>query len=87
LSTHNVCTCYEFPETPSVKNKITYKPTNLTIKYFCADCYKFNLDDLKTHNLQNHKHDSNFPIIKCNTCNIVMLGYNANMDLHKVKFT
>ena len=84
LSIHNICICYEFPKTPSIKNNITNRTPNDVFKYFCADCNKLliNLDELKTHNLQNHKNDLNFPVIKCNECNIVMLGYNANMELH-----
>jgi len=53
-------------------------------KYFWVDCNELliNLDGLKLHNLQNHKYDLNFLVINCNDCKIVMLGYNANINLH-----
>lgn len=84
LSVHNICICYEFPKIPSVKNNTTNRMPHELRKYFCADCNELliNLEGLKLHNLQNHKYDLNFPVINCNDCNIVMLGYNANMDLH-----
>jgi len=60
------------------------KTPNEVLKYFCVDCNKLFVDlrGLKIHNLQNHKYDTNFPVINCNIYNSVMLGYNANIDLH-----
>ncbi|KAE9522213.1 hypothetical protein AGLY_017395, partial [Aphis glycines] len=67
LSVHNICICYEFPKIPSVKNNTTNRMPHELRKYFCADCNELLI---------------NLEVINCNDCNIVMLGYNANMDLH-----
>jgi len=84
LIIQNICICYEFPKEPSIKNKMSNRTPYEMRKYFCADCNELLVDlgSLKIHNLQNHKYDTNFPVINCNVCNIVMLGYNANMDSH-----